>query len=274
MMRKKFIHTHWLPVAVVLFGVLGAVLFAWTNHINEKQRVNYLLLDAIMDVQIRTSTFHLWFEQVLAGDTRVDMKEVWEDHERAVKLVDVVMNGGQSEHGLISLPLNDRGMRSQAEKIKSMLASLKTIGMVRMQQPSKAGIGSDVDHRFDDVFGKILANATGLKLVVQNEKLFMKDFRAKTAVVTEQPFAETLDATAVVSGRPDHMAILSAPSASRIFPTTPATKPPTRSSATTEDSLLFRWRNRLRTQVLATEFSCTTLRRRQRVRNSKTVDHG
>lgn len=39
---------------------------------------------------------------------------------------------------------------------------------------------------------------------------------AKTAVVTEQPFVETLDATAVVSGRPDHMAILSAPSAARI----------------------------------------------------------
>ena len=39
---------------------------------------------------------------------------------------------------------------------------------------------------------------------------------AKTAVVVEQPFSETFDATAVVSGRPGHMATLSAPSVARI----------------------------------------------------------
>jgi RND family efflux transporter MFP subunit len=39
---------------------------------------------------------------------------------------------------------------------------------------------------------------------------------AKTIVVAEQPFSETIDATAVVSGRPGHVAILSAPSAARV----------------------------------------------------------
>ncbi|MHB1310939.1 MAG: efflux RND transporter periplasmic adaptor subunit [Gemmatimonadaceae bacterium] len=39
---------------------------------------------------------------------------------------------------------------------------------------------------------------------------------AKTAPVTEGPFAETIEATALVSGRPGHVAVLSAPSAARI----------------------------------------------------------
>jgi membrane fusion protein (multidrug efflux system) len=39
---------------------------------------------------------------------------------------------------------------------------------------------------------------------------------AKTAIVAEQPFTETIDATAVVSGRPDHVATLGTPSAARI----------------------------------------------------------
>jgi len=39
---------------------------------------------------------------------------------------------------------------------------------------------------------------------------------AKTMIVAEQPFAETVEATAVVSGRPDRMATLAAPSAARI----------------------------------------------------------
>jgi len=39
---------------------------------------------------------------------------------------------------------------------------------------------------------------------------------AKTALAVEQSFAETIDATAVVSGRPDRMATLSAPAAARV----------------------------------------------------------
>ncbi|MHB8837638.1 MAG: hypothetical protein ACYC7F_01660, partial [Gemmatimonadaceae bacterium] len=37
-----------------------------------------------------------------------------------------------------------------------------------------------------------------------------------TAIVAEQPFTEILEATAVVSGRPDHLATLSAPSTARV----------------------------------------------------------
>ena len=39
---------------------------------------------------------------------------------------------------------------------------------------------------------------------------------AKTVIVAEQPFVETIDAAAVVSGHPDHVAMLSAPSVARV----------------------------------------------------------
>ncbi len=39
---------------------------------------------------------------------------------------------------------------------------------------------------------------------------------AQTVLVTEAPFAETVDATALVSGRPGHIAVLSAPGSARI----------------------------------------------------------
>ena len=159
-----------MPAAVLLLGMLSAALLVWTDRINERQRVNYLWLDAIMDVQIRTATFHLWFEQVLAGDTAVDIKEVWEDYDRAVMLVDALLNGGDTEHGLIPEPLHEPGPRAQAAGIKTLLASFKTLGLARMREPGNAGIGSDIDHRFDKVFEKILVNAAGLELVVQGEQ--------------------------------------------------------------------------------------------------------
>ena len=39
---------------------------------------------------------------------------------------------------------------------------------------------------------------------------------AKTGLVAEQPFTETIEASAIVSGRPGHVAILGAPSAARV----------------------------------------------------------
>ena len=170
-MRKTPLKWYWIPSTVLLLGMLAVALYVWTDRINDKQRINYLMLDAIMDVQIHTSTFHLWFEQALAGDKAVDVKEVWEDYERAVRLVDVLKKGGQSEHGMIPQPLDDPEMRSQAEKIEALLTSLKTIALVRLQEPGKAGIGSEIDHKFDRVFSQILVNAAELELIIQGEQI-------------------------------------------------------------------------------------------------------
>ncbi len=81
MIRKTLLHPNWMPAVVLLLGALAAVLLLWTDRIHEKQRNNYLMIDAIMDVQIHTSTFHLWFEEALAGDTNIDMKKAWEDYD-------------------------------------------------------------------------------------------------------------------------------------------------------------------------------------------------
>jgi signal transduction histidine kinase len=170
MIRKALLQWQWIPAAVLLLGMLSAALLVWTDRINEKQRINYLWLDAIMDVQVHTATFHLWFEQVLAGDTGVDIKEVWEDYNRAVKLVDTLLNGGETEHGLIPEPLSDTGPRAQAESIKTLLATFKTLALARLREPGTAGIGSDIDHRFDKVFEKILSISSGLEFVVQSEQ--------------------------------------------------------------------------------------------------------
>jgi signal transduction histidine kinase len=174
-MIYKTAHKWYLmPATVLLLGVLAVALYVWTDRINEKQRINYLTLDAIMDVQIHTATFHLWFEEVLGGDPAVNMKEVWEDYDRAMRLVDVLMNGGQSDHGMIPHPIDDSGMRSQAQKIKTLLSSFKTLALVRMQQPGQAGIGSEIDHKFDKVFEQIMVNSAELELIVQGEQVLIQ----------------------------------------------------------------------------------------------------
>jgi signal transduction histidine kinase len=155
-----------MPASVLMLGLLSVVLLVWTDRINEKQRVNSLTVEAVMDLQIHVATFHLWFEQALGGDTGQDMKDVWEDYDRAVILTEALLRGGETEHGPI-VRLIDMDLRNQVEEIASQLMTLKSVALVRMQKPGKAGIGTDLDHEFDRVFGTIMVKATGLEWTVQ-----------------------------------------------------------------------------------------------------------
>ena len=174
MNRKIFLQWYCMPVTVLLLGAFSVVLLVWTDRINEKQRVNFRTVEAVMDLQIHIATFHLWFEQALGGDLQQDMKEVWEDYDRAVILTDALLKGGETEHGPIG-HLIDTDLRNQVEEITSLLTTLKTVALVRMRKPGEAGIGTDLDHEFDRVFGTIMVKATGLEWTVQAESLRNKE---------------------------------------------------------------------------------------------------
>jgi signal transduction histidine kinase len=168
MTRKIYLKWYWMPASVLLLGLLSVVLLVWTERIHEKQRIKNLTVDAIMDLQIYTATFHLWFEEALTGGSAQDMKEAWEDYSRAVKSVEALLNGGETEHGPIS-PLIDRDLRNRMEGIKTLLTTLQTIALIRLRGSAGAGIGSDLDHEFDRVFGQIMTEAVELENAVTYE---------------------------------------------------------------------------------------------------------
>jgi len=179
MIRK--LARHWIPTAVLLLGIMSICLLLWTNMASEKQRSNYVLIEAIMDVQIHTSTFHLWFEQFLAGDVAIDLNKVWKDHDAALMIIDAVLNGGDTEHGPILEPLKNEGLRSRLIGIRSTLLHFRELAVQRAIDPKAAAIGSEMDHQFDFIFGKIL---TETSLVAD----FMKLHSARAQLKSQRLF--------------------------------------------------------------------------------------
>ena len=55
-----------MPTAVLLLGVLSIVLLLWVERVSEKLRRVEVLVDAIMDIQIHTATYHLRLEEAIA----------------------------------------------------------------------------------------------------------------------------------------------------------------------------------------------------------------
>ncbi|KAF0219146.1 MAG: PAS/PAC sensor signal transduction histidine [Geobacteraceae bacterium] len=158
---------YWMPATVFLIGLLSIILLLWVNRISERLRIDSAIVDAIMDVQIHTATAHLWLEQAIGGDTEVDVEKVIAGLDQAINLVDVTLNGGKAEHDRILEPLKDPELRLRAETIKSLLKKLKMIGLVRLQNPEKSGIGSGIDHQFDLVFKEIHSKARELEDIME-----------------------------------------------------------------------------------------------------------
>jgi len=161
-----------MSVSVLLIGVASIILLLWVDQIRERQRNNSALVGVIEELEINVATSHLWLEQALAGDRKdpADSRQSIADLDRAIALIDLTLEGGKSEHGLISRPLKAPELRAQAELIKSLLINFRRTALLRLQQYVGTGTGTVIDLRSHPVFREILKNASKLEDSVEADR--------------------------------------------------------------------------------------------------------
>jgi PAS domain-containing protein len=169
--RKPSTQWRTMPLSVFLLGLLSVVVVLWVGQVNEKQRSQFVLTNAVMDLQIHASTAHLWLEEALtAGPRHVDMEELWREFDRAIAPSETILSGGLTHHGPISDPLYDPALRSQAESIRFLLMEFKTFAAGRLKDSGSAGIGTVEDKRYNILFREILKEANALEhSILENE---------------------------------------------------------------------------------------------------------
>jgi signal transduction histidine kinase len=168
---------YWMPTAVFLMGMFSIMLLLWVNRISESQRVNSLILDAVMDIQIHVATGHLWLEETVSGDD--SHKEALSELDQAINLAVVAVNGGKSEHGFIPEPLKAPKLRAQAEAIRSMIVKFRKLALERLQNPEKGGVGSLLDQQFDAAFKEILKKAGALEDLIEESSTRYREQSAR-----------------------------------------------------------------------------------------------
>ena len=157
---------YWTPLLVLVLGAVSIALLLWTHRASERQVIQDLTIDdAIRKLEVAVSTSHLWLEEFLTGDTTVDFdEEIWQQLERSTELVRQVLQGGSAEPGgLILRPLEDPRLRRQAETLSARLETLKKVSRERYRQGAEAGIGTDIDQSFDQIFRDLLRDSGELR---------------------------------------------------------------------------------------------------------------
>jgi hypothetical protein len=153
-----------LPISVLFLGMSSALLVLYVAFVNdERQRTYFVLADAVADIQIETATAHLWLEEALtAGPDHIDIREVLSNLDEAIAASQAILTGGEVRHGRILSPLNDRNLRPQAEKIKTLLAEIKALTVKRYNNRAATGIGTTEDKSYNALFRDLMKKADQL----------------------------------------------------------------------------------------------------------------
>lgn len=167
---RKLRRWYWVPTAVFVIGMLSIFLLLWVAHFSEKLLIDEVLVDAIMDAQIRTATYHLRLEEVLSGIASADVNEAVSALDQAIKLVDLALNGGVAEYGQILDPLEDPDLRARAEEIRLLLVKLKMLGLGRLQESGKPGADPLLEPQFESVFKEILDRTKDLENILEKDE--------------------------------------------------------------------------------------------------------
>jgi hypothetical protein len=155
---------YWTPAVVGVFGFLSIVLLAATLWANERRMAeNVAVSRAVADLQSAAGYWHLWLEEYLTGDRWVDVERDVRGNQRlATGLASMLLRGGRRDDGEKIEALADPRLRRVAERLEAELAGFESLAEERLARPAEAGVGTDLDQRFDAIFQRVKSHAVEL----------------------------------------------------------------------------------------------------------------
>ena len=133
------------------------------------------LVNAVMKVKLEATTAHLWFEEVISGDSTVHIDDVWAHLDQSQWYAQAMLDGGTNEQGAF-IPLSDPNLRRQIEETIAGIHHFRQIAQKRWASKSSSGIGSDIDQQFDLAFLRFNLSADNVENALQ--KLITKDLQS------------------------------------------------------------------------------------------------
>jgi PAS domain S-box-containing protein len=173
-MKRPFSRSATIPLVIVL-GLLigGAMLFSLFigNRISERHAP---LMDAAVEIKLEAALGHLWFEEVVGGDTNEEIASTWEHLDRSAWYARAMLEGGENSEGIF-IPLRDPDLRREIEEVVTKIDHFRALAEQRWALAEESRAGTPIDQRFDAVFYDLLEQADavekGLQVAIRSDLL-------------------------------------------------------------------------------------------------------
>jgi PAS domain S-box-containing protein len=148
----------------MVFGILSLLTLFYTHNMwidlfnNNKAQTNNL-----SRAQIDITQAHLWFEELIGGDTAVNIeRDVWRNIDNTESFLKQLLNGGINAQGLTLTAISDTESRKSLEQIGLHLTKFKGIALQRLNSKNNGQPGSTLNKHFDDTFNEIIISIRSL----------------------------------------------------------------------------------------------------------------
>ncbi len=160
-------------VAAVTVGSMGYIF-----HLGNSMVARYAPhIQATMQIELRATTGHLWFEEIMNGDRHENIDDTLKQIDRADLYAQAILEGGEIEQGEF-VPLKEKHLRQEIITIREKLAEFRDITLQRWQTSKTAGAGTYIDQKYDEIFKNFVEQADHVKGELQQRmRLGLKRFR-------------------------------------------------------------------------------------------------
>lgn len=126
------------------------------------------LVNAAIKVKSEATTAHLWLEEIMSGDRYVNIEDVIEHIDQSDWYARAMLEGGQNPKGTF-LPLSDLALRKEVAVTIEQLNEFKEITFKRYHSIESAGVGSEIDQLYDELFKNIVAQVDTIETLLQQK---------------------------------------------------------------------------------------------------------
>lgn len=143
---------------------------------------------ALENIRFLSTQGHLWFEEIMGGDTSQDVEECYNLWKQSIECCDVLLYGGEYQgkyYAAVEHPI----LKQRITDARSLLEQLSNLGRERyagLHNNTAAGAGSSADQHFDEVYSsimKLLAEA-----VVQQDQIVLQQQQSMNATYYRSQF--------------------------------------------------------------------------------------
>lgn len=153
-MNQRLVYA--ITVVVTIIMMISMVVITQIGLNMSRQHVP--LADAAQEVMTHTSEFHLWFEELLHGDSTVSADDVWVHLDQAEWFANAMLNGGEDSEG-VYMPLEIPPLNKKIDQVLVSLRALRKMAHQRLSQSEISTIGSSMDQQFDASYMQVMRNA-------------------------------------------------------------------------------------------------------------------
>lgn len=159
-----------MALVTTLTGASGVLFTSLVGEESETVAVDLAPLgDAAMEIKLTATAAHLLLEEIMAGDSTEDIKEVWDLLGESRWYATAILEGGSNNEGTF-VPSQSAETRAKIQEVLVALDNLIAVSEQRYARlSSQEGVGTGADQQFDKLYEDLQESLAKLLPPLRND---------------------------------------------------------------------------------------------------------